>query len=802
MRNHPTTVLWMAVLTAPAPLASAGTPPTTDSAWSREFTVGVFCPAETSASDAITRQFTVSVPPLVLDIEVAPPGAGTTLPDVCTVDYVPAEVVPILAQAAAGFDFSSWSATDFRGSVVDEPVSACTFISMNDNTTVTANFIVSSTITVTWTGAGDGISYSDSNNWCPPVVPNEIAVERYHAVIDGAAFLARLDLSPTVTRLDVLNGAQLETVAATGPQSLTVSGGIVNTGLIRANDGQTLSINASINQNPDGGIQSFNASLVRFINGTVSRGFICTAGGGLFELVGTATLDNVGVGGLVIPDGRVLVLEGTALNVNTMFVDAMISPTGIDPLSALTLAPLPSGGSTPCGLSVEAELILGDQDLAFLGNPAAALVNESGHAIRGAGTIRASTLTNRGLVEAGPTVLGGTIPETLALSGASVNEGTLRAAGGFELKVSSAVTQTNSGLIEAAGGGSVVTIEQQITGSGAFRAGGGCGRSSLLGCTPPVLRLVDGANAAGGYLDALDYGSVELNGSAAIVLAGQITLDTDGRLFGVAPTNASISAGSILVQNTANRAGRLELDDAMSGYVGGDLSLRDNGCGRAIRGCTPPVLRVEEVARLDLDGSLFLDGPADVAVNSSQPVSLAGDFDNHSPDAARFDWLSGALSLDSAGPQRFEVAGADLGVSTNGFVQNFAMGSVEISTNGEVICTNGVANTAGAEPCVEALYARTLVLRAGATLTLMNCNVYASQVINEGAAVNPQGCGKLIPTGDYDFDGQVDLDDWAPMISCLGGPQIGPSAPECASFDLDADGDVDLGDAAVLLQRI
>ncbi len=52
--------------------------------------------------------------------------------------------------------------------------------------------------------------------------------------------------------------------------------------------------------------------------------------------------------------------------------------------------------------------------------------------------------------------------------------------------------------------------------------------------------------------------------------------------------------------------------------------------------------------------------------------------------------------------------------------------------------------------------------------------------------------------GDADDDGDVDLDDWAALASCLAGPDLAPPDPvDCrVAFDFDEDNDVDLADAA------
>ena len=52
---------------------------------------------------------------------------------------------------------------------------------------------------------------------------------------------------------------------------------------------------------------------------------------------------------------------------------------------------------------------------------------------------------------------------------------------------------------------------------------------------------------------------------------------------------------------------------------------------------------------------------------------------------------------------------------------------------------------------------------------------------------------------DFDGDADVDVDDFAILQACLGGPDA-PVAPNCSPEDIDADGDVDQTDYG-LLQR-
>ncbi len=49
--------------------------------------------------------------------------------------------------------------------------------------------------------------------------------------------------------------------------------------------------------------------------------------------------------------------------------------------------------------------------------------------------------------------------------------------------------------------------------------------------------------------------------------------------------------------------------------------------------------------------------------------------------------------------------------------------------------------------------------------------------------------------GDYDGDGDVDLDDFAEFPGCMAGPGGGLGS-ECGCLDLDGSGEIDLADFA------
>jgi hypothetical protein len=59
---------------------------------------------------------------------------------------------------------------------------------------------------------------------------------------------------------------------------------------------------------------------------------------------------------------------------------------------------------------------------------------------------------------------------------------------------------------------------------------------------------------------------------------------------------------------------------------------------------------------------------------------------------------------------------------------------------------------------------------------------------------------RRIRTGEYDFDGDIDLDDYAAFEACMTGPGPVDGLCQCRFLDIDHDRDVDLADFAELQQ--
>ena len=158
-----------------------------------------------------------------------------------------------------------------------------------------------------------------------------------------------------------------------------------------------------------------------------------------------------------------------------------------------------------------------------------------------------------------------------------------------------------------------------------------------------------------------------------------------------------------------------------------------------------------------------------------------------------------------------ELAGRDLGAVEAGFVNNFALGTLRVGTPGtsahvQLVEANDNGNRIPAGT-PEALYVHMIALSEGSTLDLNSHHVYYHYLCNEGGTIDLHG-GVLeqvetAAPGDFDYDGEVNLDDFAAISDCMGGAGAtpGPQWVECAqacldAFDFDDDGDVDVLDFA------
>ena len=158
---------------------------------------------------------------------------------------------------------------------------------------------------------------------------------------------------------------------------------------------------------------------------------------------------------------------------------------------------------------------------------------------------------------------------------------------------------------------------------------------------------------------------------------------------------------------------------------------------------------------------------------------MRGDFNNASTQNASFDLSPGTVQFHGTGVQDMEVAGADLGLDPNGWIDNFALGTLRLELDVRVSLTDVFDNRLDGNDN-EALYVDVLDMANGAWIDLNGRNLYYR---------NGGGLKQLF-YGDFDLSGDVGRSDFLVLQATLG---TGAGAG-WINGDTDGDGDVDAQD--------
>jgi hypothetical protein len=374
------------------------------------------------------------------------------------------------------------------------------------------------------------------------------------------------------------------------------------------------------------------------------------------------------------------------------------------------------------------------------------------------------------------------------------------------------LTQTSTGVLEARGT-EIPTIlrlqDSTVTGGTLRSAGTGSirlGTNAIISARGSELVIIDASvsgatvnNTIQGLLEACD-GRIIMSPNAEVeVLAVAIRGDGSGTSqVTVCPDAILAVAGALSIDGTSLSA---------PAAAGGCTPAPPNGAGEAgpsaaVLGCDPPPpegstahLTVVGFASVEIGGSLSIIGVAGVSVEGT--VTLIGDFDNQSAEPDIFEWSEGSLTMDGGGGnQVLEAAGMDRGPDPSGFDGNFAIGRLELTDGTLVTIADGFDNQPDDDKC-EALYVDRLILGAKARL-VCSCPVYFERLSGNVAGLCPEAV--QIPTGDFEGDGDVDLDDFAAYMDCVDYSGTGAITLEsgCGAFDFDLDQDLDLADLGYL----
>jgi hypothetical protein len=150
-------------------------------------------------------------------------------------------------------------------------------------------------------------------------------------------------------------------------------------------------------------------------------------------------------------------------------------------------------------------------------------------------------------------------------------------------------------------------------------------------------------------------------------------------------------------------------------------------------------LNLGQNATLTIQGALTINGQGGLSLSSASTLDVSGNLLGTTTNAAAFNPL-GTVVLDSgtsSSTQLLEAMSRDLGPNSGGFTNNFAYGTLEISSNTAVELVEDAANSPGNAP--QALYVNDLIIEPGATLNLDGLHLYYNSEQNNGMIIAPGG---------------------------------------------------------------
>ena len=403
-----------------------------------------------------------------------------------------------------------------------------------------------------------------------------------------------------------------------------------------------------------------------------------------------------------------------------------------------------------------------------------------------AGPVTLSSSTGTLAVAALTTFTGGTIAYsggTMAVPVLSNASGTiielssvlslpeLSNASGATFEISNGVTMTLPALTEGDGASFEVSGASSLTVPLLTSYHSGVGYTSTLQATGSgsvlTLPLLASITANTSYatlvqVQALAGGDVELPRLAQLP-GGPVQLAATGSgsvLDVPALTSFTGSNGASLTITSGGTVKDPELSQINGVSLVGDLNgtfTISSSLGFTITGGTSNVqtgtlldegnLGVQPGATLNIEGGLSVDGAGILTSAPGSTIALTGDLAGTTQNADDFN-PQGTVEFDGGGgtsnpPQLLEAMSVDMGAVQSGFVNNFAYGTISLTSNTSVELVDQSHNTTSSSP--EAVYVNELVVASGATLNLNGLHLYVRGDEISGTVLD--GTVILVPAG-------------------------------------------------------
>ena len=342
-------------------------------------------------------------------------------------------------------------------------------------------------------------------------------------------------------QLTFVNGAS-GVVDANQSNALVLNTGTIavsNAGLLEATAGATLDIQSAVTDTTAGKITAAGGTVELQNGAVVTGGTLATSAGGAIAVAfnQTATLSGLAnKGSVAVNDYGTLSLLGSIVNTGSIALQSTNDTTYL----------IVAGSSV--SLTGTGTVLLGDNGNNFIQGAAAAdALNNVNNTISGAGHLGNGQLT---LINAAAGVIDATYADQALVlnTGSTVsNAGLLEATAGATLDIQSAVTDSSTGKITAAGG----TVELQ---NGAVVQGGTLATSGVGAIAVAYNQSATLSGLANtGSVAVNDYGTLSLLGS--IVNTGSIALQSTNETTYLIVAGSSVSltgTGTVLLDDNGN----------------------------------------------------------------------------------------------------------------------------------------------------------------------------------------------------------------------------------------------------------
>ena len=294
------------------------------------------------------------------------------------------------------------------------------------------------------------------------------------------------------------------------------------------------------------------------------------------------------------------------------------------------------------------------------------------------------------------------------------------------------------------------------------------GTGSVLSFPKLATVTLNGASYdAVAQIQALSGGDVELPGLTQLS-GGPVQLESDGtgsklNISGVtsftqtsglnyALSSLQITNGGTVVDTGLSQLNGVNLNGGSTGTftISPNLSLTISGGTSTVQAETLfdlGTLSVQAGATLNIEGGLSVNGSGIVTSALGSTIEISGNLLGTTQNADDFN-PQGTVELDSGTgtsnpPQELEAMSDDLGAVQAGFSNNFAYGTISLTSDTSVELVDLSHNTNSTSP--EAVYTNELIVPSGATLNLNNLHLYVRGDQVGGTIVG--GTVTVVPSG-------------------------------------------------------